>query len=92
VENIHLAKLGRELPSAPYTVFSEEHECQALKCFSPKNPGPTEQLPTLKYALVMVATLGRFFGRKSDGMPGTQTLRRGKERLSDISDACSLFF
>jgi hypothetical protein len=88
----HLAKLGREVPDAPCTLFFEEHEWKALVCFSRKNPVPPEQPPTLKEALIMVATLGGFLGRKSDGMPGTQTLWRGLERLSDISAACALFF
>jgi hypothetical protein len=88
----HLAKLGREVPDAPCTIFFEDHEWKALVCFSRKNPVPPEQPPTLKDALIMVATLGGFLGRKSDGMPGTQTLWRGMERLTDISAACSLFF
>jgi hypothetical protein len=88
----HLAKLGREVPNAPCSIFFQEHEWKALVCFTSKNPVPPQQPPTLKEALIMVASLGGFLGRKSDGMPGTQTLWRGLERLSDISAACALFF
>ena len=34
----------------------------------------------------MVATLGGFLGRKSDGDPGTQTLWLGLQRLDDITE------
>jgi hypothetical protein len=54
--------------------------------FIPKEP------PSLKEALIKVATLGGFLGRTRDGMPGTQTLWRGLERLSDITSVCSIFF
>lgn len=88
----HLAKLGREVPDAPCTIFFAENEWKALSCFTNKTPVPPKQPPTLKNALFMVATLGGFLGRKRDGMPGTQTLWRGLERLADISEACAVFF
>jgi hypothetical protein len=34
----------------------------------------------------MVASLGGFLGRKSDGEPGTQTLWLGLQRLDDITE------
>ena len=88
----HLAKLGREVPDAPCTIFFEECEWKALMCFVNKTPIPPKEPPSLKDALIKVATLGGFLGRKRDGMPGTQTLWRGLERLSDISSVCSIFF
>lgn len=88
----HLAKLGREVPDAPCTIFFAANEWKALSCFTHKTPVPPECPPNLKDALLMVAKLGGFLGRKSDGMPGTQTIWRGMERLSDISEACAVFF
>lgn len=88
----HLAKLGREVPDAPCTVFFEACEWKALMCFVTKKPIPPVEPPTLKEALVYVAMLGGFLARKRDGMPGTQTLWRGLERLSDITSTCSIFF
>lgn len=87
----HLAKLGREVPDSPCTVFFEDCEWKALMCFVKKTPIPPDTPPTLKEALIHVATLGGFLGRKRDGMPGTQTLWRGIERLSDITLACAIF-
>lgn len=33
----------------------------------------------------MIAALGGFLGRKSDGEPGTETLWRGLQRMDDIA-------
>jgi hypothetical protein len=87
-----LAKLGREIPDVPCTAFFEEFEWKALCCFINNTPTPPPEPPTLGEAMRMVASLGGFLGRKSDGNPGTQTLWRGLERLTDISAACRIFF
>ena len=81
----HLAKLGREIPDVPCTVYFEEAEWKALLAYVTKNPVPPHQPPTLREALRSVATLGGFLGRKGDGEPGTQTLWLGLQRLDDIT-------
>jgi hypothetical protein len=82
-----LAKLGRETPDAPCTVFFEDAEWKALVCFMNKSPKEPREPPTLREATRMVATLGGFLGRKSDGDPGAETLWRGAQRLDDITEA-----
>jgi hypothetical protein len=77
----HLAKLGREVPDVPCTVFFEEAEWKALVAYVTRNPTPPEQAPSLRDAMRMVASLGGFLGRKSDGEPGTQTLWLGLQEL-----------
>ena len=81
----HLTKLGRETPEVPCTVFFEEHEWQALISYVNQTAEPPAQPPTLREAVRMVAGLGGFLGRKSDGEPGTQTLWIGLQRLDDLS-------
>jgi uncharacterized protein DUF4338/transposase Tn5 family protein/transposase-like protein len=81
----HLAKLGREVPGVPCSVYFEEAEWKALVAYVTKNPTPPEQPPSLRQALRMVASLGGFLGRKSDGEPGTQTLWLGLQRLDDLT-------
>lgn len=81
----HLAKLGRETPEVPCTVFFEEAEWKALVAYVTHNPQPPNQPPTLREALRMVATLGGFLGRKGDGEPGTKSLWLGLQRLDDLS-------
>ncbi|HDZ00192.1 MAG TPA: hypothetical protein ENH52_01825 [Nitrospirae bacterium] len=39
----------------------------------------------------MVASLGGFLGRKSDGEPGTQTLWLGLQRLDDMTGMWKVF-
>jgi hypothetical protein len=82
----HLAKLGREVPDVPCSVYFEEAEWKALVAYLTKNPTPPEQPPSLRQAIRMVASLGGFLGRKSDGEPGTQTLWRGLQRLDDLTE------
>jgi Druantia protein DruA/Transposase Tn5 dimerisation domain/Transposase DNA-binding len=82
----HLAKLGRETPEVPCTVFFREEEWKALCIHHQRTPEPPKEPPTLNIAMRMVAKLGGFLGRKADGPPGTTTLWRGLQRLSDITD------
>ncbi len=86
----HLAKLGRETPDVPCTVFFEEAEWKALVAYITQNPKPPEKPPTLREAMRMVATLGGFLGRKGDGEPGTKSLWLGIQRLDDLSSMWKL--
>ena len=81
----HLAKLGRETPEVPCTVYFQDHEWKALMVFVTRK-APPSQPPTLRVAQRMVAQLGGFQGRKGDGDPGTQTLWLGIQRLDDIAE------
>jgi hypothetical protein len=79
-----LVKLGRETPDIPCSVFFEELEWKALYCYFHQTGKPPANPPSLREAVRMVAMLGGFLGRKSDGDPGPQTTWRGLERLTDI--------
>lgn len=86
----HLAKLGRETPDVPCTVFFEEAEWKALVAHITQNPKPPDHPPTLREAMRMVASLGGFLGRKGDGEPGTKSLWIGLQRLDDLSSMWKL--
>lgn len=81
----HLAKLSREVPDVPCTVFFEEAEWKTLTTYVRRQPDPPAQPPTLREALHMVATLGGFLGRRCDGEPGTKSLWLGLQRLDDLT-------
>ena len=81
----HLTKLGRETPDVPCTVFFEEAEWKALNTYITRNPTTPERPPSLRAAIRMVASLGGFLGRKSDGEPGTKSLWIGLQRLDDLT-------
>jgi hypothetical protein len=82
---VHLTKLGRQTPDVPCTVFFEEAEWKALNTYITQNPAPPERTPSLREAMRMVASLGGFLGRKSDGEPGTKSLWIGLQRLDDLT-------
>jgi hypothetical protein len=77
----HLAKLGREIPKTPCTVFFKEIEWKALCCYVNKTPIPPEKPPSIGKAVFMLGSIGGHLGRKVDGFPGTQTLWRGLVKL-----------
>jgi hypothetical protein len=87
----HLTKLGRETPDVPCTVYFEEHEWKALVAYVRQSPLEPTAVPTLREAMRMVAGLGGFLGRKSDGHPGTQTLWLGLQRLDDLAAMYRVF-
>jgi hypothetical protein len=81
----YLTMLGRETPNAPCSVFFEEAEWKALVAYRTGNPIPPETAPTLREAIRMIAQIGGFQGRKSDGEPGTVTIWRGITALDFIT-------
>jgi hypothetical protein len=87
----HLAKLGRETPQVPCTVYFEEAQWKALLAYIHQDPVPPAQPPSLNQAMRLVASLGGFLGRKGDGHPGTQTLWLGLQRLDDITATYKVF-
>jgi len=86
-----LARLGRELPDVPCSVYFEEAEWKALVSFVTQSYTPPDQPPTIGEAMRLVAGLGGFLGRKGDGHPGTKTLWLGLQRLDDITLAWCAF-
>ena len=82
----HLTKLGRETPHASCTVYFQEEEWKALVTFIKRNAAVPEKPPTLSEAIRMVATIGGFLGRAGDGLPGTETIWRGLQRLDDLTE------
>ena len=81
----HLAKLGRETPDVPCTVYFEDAQWKALVAYITRNPVPPAQPPSLREAMRMVATIGGFLGRKSDGEPGTKSLWLGLQHLDTMT-------
>ena len=75
-----------ETPDVPCSIYFEEAEWKALTAFVTKKSAPDDKPPTLREAIRMVAILGGFLARKSDGEPGTQTLWLGLQRLDDITE------
>jgi len=80
---LHLTMLGRDCPEIPCdTVFADE-EWKAVYLVTQRKP-PPQQPPSLDTMVRMVATLGGFLNRKSDGFPGPKTLWIGLQRVPDF--------
>jgi len=73
----NLTMLGREKPNLPCSVYFSEDEWQALYILSKDSVRLPNKQPTLKEAVFMLARIGGFQGRKSDGFPGAEVLWRG---------------
>jgi Domain of unknown function (DUF4338)/Transposase Tn5 dimerisation domain/Transposase DNA-binding len=88
----HMTKLGREVPDLPAEAYFDHDECQVLIAYERKNrKRPVDApAPSLREAIRMIAKLGGFLGRKSDGEPGTETLWRGLLRLDGMTEGWRL--
>ena len=87
---MYLVHLGRQTPDTSCTLYFSDMQWKALVAFSSKSMAlPTP--PTLYEAVRLVARLGGFLGRKSDGEPGAQSLWLGLQRLDDITASYAIF-
>ena len=77
--------LARAVPEMPCSVLLEIEEWQALYCAIHHCPTPPDEPPTLGEAVRWIAQLGGFVGRRRRDQPGTETLWRGLQHLSDLT-------
>ncbi len=82
---------ARSKPDEPADRWLEQEEWEAL-CVQASGGGaaPMES-PTIKEAVLMIAKLGGFLGRKSDGDPGSDVLWRGLAKLKIYATAWRVF-
>ena len=81
---------ARENPQLKSDTVLEQHEWQSLYCHFHRTSITPAQPPSLKQAMVWIAKLGGFLGRKNDGEPGVKSLWRGLKRLHDIASTWKL--
>ncbi len=82
---LYLTYLARKTPDASCEVFFQPYEWQALYAFSYQTNILPLSPPSLCEATRLVAKLGGFLARASDGEPGVQTIWRGLRRLDDLA-------
>ncbi|MGH8444417.1 MAG: IS4 family transposase [Solimonas sp.] len=80
----HLTWFGRAVPDMPCTAVFTEDQWKAIIVVKTQKP-PPHQPPTLRQMILLVASLGGFIGRKSDGQPGTKSLWLGLQTLDAIT-------
>jgi hypothetical protein len=79
-----LMRLGRNLPDLDAALLFDPEEWRAAYILSKKTP-PT-QPPALNTVIRLIAGLGGFLGRKSDGEPGMKTIWLDLRRLRDFTE------
>jgi len=80
---LYLTKLGRDCPEMPCDAVFAEEEWRAVYLVTQRRT-PPEQPPSLDTMVRMLATLGGFLNRKSDGFPGPKTIWIGLQRAADF--------
>jgi hypothetical protein len=72
----YLTQIARSVASAPCTQAFSEPEWQTIYLLHMKK-APPKKPPAMREMVRMLAKLGGFLGRKSDGEPGSETVWRG---------------
>jgi hypothetical protein len=70
-----LMRLGRALPDLPADLLFEDDEWRAAFILNKK--AALKTVPALNTVIRLIAQLGGFLGRKSDGEPGAKTIWLG---------------
>lgn len=81
-----MTHLNRKTPMLPCSMILAEHEWKSFYCKIHKTNIPPAEVPTIYQAIRWIAQLGGFLARKNDGEPGSITIWRGWQRLTDIAE------
>ncbi len=79
----YLMRAGRTWPHLDAALFFDPDEIRGAYLLS-KKPQKGEP-PSLNEVLRLIAQLGGFLGRKSDGEPGVKTIWQGLQRIMDVA-------
>jgi hypothetical protein len=88
---LYATLLGRLDADIPCEVLLQRFEWQALYCRTHGTTDPPSQPPTLGQAVLWIAKLGGYLGRKHDRPPGATVLWRGFLALHEISQMFLIF-
>jgi len=87
LEIMHLTYIARTRPDESCETVLTEEEWKILYRIANKTKKMPEKVPTIYEAVVMIAKLGGFGGRKSDGFPGVTVIWRGLTSFYVVLDA-----
>jgi len=87
---LFLTMLGRNCPDMDCSTVFEESEWQSVYAIVTKK-APPKIPPNLNDIILMIAKLGGFLGRKSDGYPGSKVMWIGMQRMKDFTLAWETF-
>ena len=81
---LYITVLGRECPDMPADIVFSDYEWQAVCIATTKKPPPPDP-PKVHDMVIMIASLGGFLNRKSDGNPGVKVIWAGMQRMLDMA-------
>lgn len=81
---MYLLMLGRECPELPADAVLESDEWQSVYAVM-KGEEPPGQAPPLGEMVKLIAALGGYQGRPSDGPPGPKAMWVGIQRMTDLA-------
>ena len=82
--------IARTDPCQSCSGFLSKPEWTVLTIKASRSTAPPTVAPTIADAIVLIAKLGGYLARKSDGPPGTLALWRGFKRLTDLTEGWSM--
>jgi hypothetical protein len=82
-----LTFLARSNPDASCEIAFQEDEWKILYKVAKKTKSIPDKPPTIHEAVIMIAKLGGFLARKSDGFPGVKVIWRGLTTFYSILEA-----
>jgi len=79
---LYLLSTGRKCPDLPCDVAFDTQEWHTIWIISNKTK-PPKTAPKLGDMILMLACIGGFLGRKSDGLPGPKPIWKGLQKVRD---------
>ncbi len=86
-----LTMQARSRPDEPADRWLAREEWEALSVQAAGGGAAPAHCPSIKDAVLMIAKLGGFLARKSDGDPGSEVLWRGFAKLKIYAEAWKIF-
>jgi hypothetical protein len=75
---------ARLYPEVSCEEIFEENEWKILYCMANRTRNLPQKVPTIKEAILYIARLGGFLGRKGDGEPGVKVIWKGFRELNTV--------
>lgn len=88
---MYVRSMGQKYSEKSCILIFSESEWKSVYCRLHKKKSLPEEPPNMREMVILVARLGGFLARKSDGYPGVQTMWKGLQRMHDYAQAWDAF-
>jgi len=87
----YLKSAARATPNAPCSNYYTIEQWMAIVAFVTRQPPNPTNPPTMKEFVTLIAQLGGYINKRSQGPPGSKTLWRGMRQFETIVEAFKIF-